>query len=51
MNLIAGLEVVEMSEITELAFTDEEFEQLKEAKGDDTWHDFILKMLKWWEEF
>ena len=27
-------------------FTDEEFERLKKAKGDKSWHDFILGLAK-----
>ena len=29
-----------------VVFTDEEHKRLSEAKGDLTWHDFILKILE-----
>jgi len=34
-----------MKRIVEV-FTDEEFKQLKEAKGDHTWHSFLLTLIK-----
>lgn len=27
-------------------FTEEEFEKLRSAKGDKTWHDFIMELVK-----
>ncbi len=27
-------------------FTDEEFERLKNSKGDKSWHDFIMELAK-----
>lgn len=27
-------------------YTEEEYEQLKNAKGKQTWHDFILQLIK-----